>query len=388
MIKKIAALSLILLAAGLYAQSNDTELIITGEIKTGVYWERVEYENRDFIAPGDEFVQLGNNDGDSGFPGQGRFRLNMNLFNNQLNLGVKVRYEQNDFSKPDFNMGFAFVYGDFLNNQLRFSFGKLGESPWSAGGPDIWQELDSEVGFRTEFKPNFLKGLNIGFVINDYGGTSGIKETLYYYYEDTLLDILKETVVGASYTNDFFHARFSWRFDADADVYNDDQIGMEMMYRLEERILRKYVPGLEIWANGWWMGIGPDDRVKKDDYQNFRNYFYVKYAPSLFLSELRLGMDIFSMRQKLTARGTFYFNIFPWLYIGPAVTYQTELGENRTVEGVAFNKIIVEPQIRVSFPNGYFAFVYNYEWDYVKEATPDPVLKETQKFNLRFVLNF
>ena len=371
---------------GTEQEKKGTELIFSGEMKTGIYWERVQYENRDYITEDEEKVVIGNNDGDSGFPGEGRFRLNMHLVNHDLNMGVKLRYQQTDFTSPTISMEFAFAYANLFNDQIRISIGKLGESPWSAGGPDIWQEIDNHVGIRTEFIPSFLPGLNFGFVLNDYGGPAG--ETLYYYDRDDIWDLLSESVLGIAYTNKYFHGRFSWRFDGIADIYNDYQMGMEMMYRLEERILRNYVNGLEIWMNGWWKGIGPDDRVIKDEVMNYRNIMYIKYAPSFLNSELRLWMDFLPSRIMFKPRLAVYYNIFSWLYAGAAVNMDYEMGERKTLEGVPYQLLGIEPQIRFSFDNGYVALVYNYEWNYVREATPDPVLKETQKLNLRLVLNF
>ena len=371
-------------AGALYAQEKTLEF--SGEMKTGLYYERVTYDD-DLRSDRDEVAKMHNNDGDSG-DNEGRFRLNLHLMNNNLNMGMKIRFQQTVWSGASPNVwDFAFAYGNFINDQLKVTIGKLGESPWSAGGPDIWQEMEGGlIGIRTEIKPNILPGLNVGFVLNGWCGPNG--ETVYYYNKDNLDDILRETVVGISYTHDYFHARFSWRFDGDADVYNDMQAGMDMMYRLEERILKNYIEGFSIWANGWWKGIGPDDRIRKDEFMTYRNWLYIQYAPHAFTTQLRLGLDVLHKRQVVKARANFYYNIFPWMFAGVSVKYENEMGEIRTVKDVAFLNVGVEPQIRFTLnPNAYIALVYSYDWDYVREAG-NQMMKESQKFNLRTVYSF
>jgi hypothetical protein len=362
--KLIVVMLAVFTTAAVYAQAT---LEVTGEMKTGLYWEKVE-------VPGEpvwERAKMHNND-DAG-TNEGRFRMNLHLIND--NIGMKVRFQQTAWSMTQPNTWeFAYAYGNFVDEQLRVVIGRLGESPWSAGGPDIWQELDNQVGIRTEIKPNILPGLNVGFVLN------GWNEANYHTEKNTLVDILMETVLGIAYTNDYFHARFSYRLDGESDVYNFESEGTAMMYRLEERVLRNMVEGLSLWANGWWKGIGTNDQ----DIINYQNWFYAQWAPEQFTSQLRLGYHTGIRRQEIHTRLSFYYNIFPWLSAGTAGTFRIDFGDS-AVKDVPYKLWNVEPQIRATFaPNTYVALVYLYE---VEPLSPERD-KQTQKLNLRTVFTF
>jgi len=349
--------------SGIYAQT----LEVSGEMKTGLYWERVDVTDR----PVEERARIHNND-DSG-PNEGRFRMNLLL--TEGIIGMKVRFEQTAWSMTQPNQwAFAYAYGNFFKEQLRVVIGKLGESPWSAGGPDIWQELDNQLGIRTEIKPGIVPGLNVGFVLNTWNNANYLTE------HNTLTDILMETVLGISYTNDYFHGRFSYRLDGESDIYNNESEGMELMYRLEERVLRKFVEGFSIWANGWWRGIGTEDK----DIILFQNWFYVQWAPPQFTSQLRMGYHYGDKLQELHTRLSFYYNIFDWLSAGLAATFRIDFGEN-SVKEVPYKLWNIEPQIRMTFAaNTYIAFVYSFEYE---PLSPDKD-KQTQKINLRTVFSF
>jgi hypothetical protein len=399
MLKKITVLIFVAFfsISAVYAQDNEKtgmELEFSGEMKTGIYWEKILHDQVMLRPPNqespfaDEKVIWHNND-DAG-ANEGRFRLNLHLINHDLNMGMKVRFQQTVWTATEPNRwDYAFAYGDFFNNQLRVTMGKLYESPWAAGGPDIWQELEGGlIGIRFEYRPNWLGGLNFGFVLNQ----SDL--SIYYYDKRTVIETLKESVVGIAYTNDFFHGRFSWRFDGEADVYNDMQEGMSMMYRLEERILKNYLPGLQLWAAGWYKGIGGDERIK-EEFMVYTNFLYAQYDHDDFTTQLRLRYDLTGSVQRIGARLSFTYNIFDWLSAGIAGRYLTEVGQYRSILNVPFNLTEVEPQIRINLnKNAYLAFVYCYRWEYVRNMDqtrfPDKenLLKETQWFNLRSVFSF
>jgi hypothetical protein len=369
MTKKVIAVVFAALITAGYISAQTLE--ITGEMKTGLYWEKVEVPGE----PVEEKAKMHNND-DAG-TNEGRFRMNMHLINGDI--GMKVRFEQTAWSSPNQpnQWAFAFAYGNFVDNQLRVVVGRLGESPWSAGGPDIWQELDNQVGIRTEIKPNILPGLNVGFVLNGWNTSN------YFTEKNTLTDILMETVLGIAYTHEYFHARFCYRLDGESDVY-DVQEGMAMMYRLEERALKNVVDGLSIWVNGWWRGIGTEkedqDRVDK----LYQNWFYAQWAPPQFTTQLRLGYHTGVRYQQVHTRLSFYYNIFDWLSAGTAGTFRMDFGDN-AVKDVPYKLWNVEPQIRATFaPNTYIALVYSYE----NEPLSLEREKKTQKLNLRTVFTF
>jgi hypothetical protein len=366
MIRKIFAVVLVALgAAVVYSQT----LEISGEMKTGLYWEKIE-------TPGktEEIAKIHNND-DAG-PNEGRFRMNLHMKKDII--GMKVRFEQTAWSSAEPNKwAFAFAYGDFVNEQLRIVAGKLGESPWSAGGPDIWQELDNQIGVRTEIKPKAIPGLDVGFVLNTWNNA------VYNLDKRTLNDILMESVFGIAYTNDYFHGRFAYRLDGESDVYTVQE-GMELMYRLEERALRKVVPGLSLWANGWWRGIGTEKEDPDLVTRIYTNWFYAQWAPPEFTAQLRLGYHVGVKFDEMHTRLSFYYNIFPWLSAGLAFNFRVDAGEV-SVKDVPYRFWNIEPQIRATFaPNTYVAFVYLYENEPLSRDTN----KTTQKINLRTVFTF
>ncbi|MCL2127589.1 MAG: hypothetical protein FWH38_04985 [Treponema sp.] len=369
--KKLTLLAIYALAAAGFAAAQTLE--ISGEMKTGFYWERLQVEGQDAVVE----TRMHHND-DAG-PNEGRFRLNMHLV--KENIGMKVRFQQTAWTATQPNQwDFAFAYGNFIEDQLKVTIGKLGESPWSAGGPDIWQELDNQIGIRTEVMPQIVPGLNIGFVLNGYNNA------VYWPEKRTLGDMLSETVLGVAYTNDYFHGRFSYRLDGEADVYNMDSEGMELMYRLEERVLRNYIEGFSVWANGWWRGIGTDDR----SIILYRNWLYAEYSPPAFTAQLRLGYDIGYRRQQFNSRIGFYYNILPFLSVGSAFKYNQDFGDERDIKDVPYILLGIEPQIKVTFgPNAYIALVYFYDSEYVKEATiVDPLVRQKHRLNLRTVYTF
>jgi len=366
MTRKLFLFVLVVLALGgfVYAQTLD----ISGEMKTGLYWEKIE-------VPGEETwerARMHNND-DAG-NSEGRFRMNMHLTKDTI--GMKVRFQQTVWTTSANNQwDFAFAYGNFIDDQLKVVIGRLGESPWSAGGPDIWQELDNQVGIRTEIKPGALPGLNFGFVLNGWNNSN------YFPERNTLVDIIKETVVGVAYTNEYFHGRLGYRFDGESDVSSADaKDGMELMYRLEERIIKNSVNGLSVWANGWWKGIGTNDQ----NIVSYQNWLYTQYNHPDFSSQLRLGYHTGIQRQELHTRLSFYYNVLPWLSAGFAGTFRVDFGDSK-VKDVPYKLWNIEPQIKATLnPNAYIALVYLFENEPISPERD----KTTQKINLRTVYTF
>jgi len=360
---------------GMYAQT----LEISGEMKTGLYWEKVEIpatekDGVEIPAKTEEIAKIHNSD-DAG-PNEGRFRMNLHM--KKDTIGMKVRFEQTAWTSTEPNKwSFAFAYGDFFDEQLRIVAGKLGESPWAAGGPDIWQELDNQIGVRTEIKPNALPGLNVGFVLNTWNNA------VYNLDNRTLQDILMESVLGIAYTNDYFHARFCYRLDGEADVYTVQE-GMELMYRLEERALRKVVDGLSIWANGWWRGIGTENEDPDLVTRIYTNWLYLQWAPPSFTAQVRVGYHIGVKYDELHTRFSFYYNILDWLSLGAAFNFRIDAGDV-SVKDVPYRLWNIEPQIRATFaPNTYVAFVYSFE----NQPLDAERVQQTQKMNLRTVFTF
>jgi len=389
MAKKVSAIALAVLLAANFAYAQELE--ISGEMKTGFYWEHVTVDGKKQVSDDKKDVRMHNND-DAG-ANEGRFRLNLHV-HNDYNMGMKVRYEQQAWEEiSNANWAYAMAYGNFIDNQLRITIGRLGESPWGTGGPDLWKELDNQVGIRTEIMPNILPGLDVGFVLNAWNGTlhnldNGKVDNL-------LLDMLQDTVLGVAYTNDYFHGRVALRLDGEVDSVGagasveDLQENMEMVYRLEERAIRKYLPGFSIWALGYWKGIGEDpDLPDGDKFREYRNFLYIDYSPPAFSARLGAGLHFSPGIETFAGRAQFYYNIFPFLSLGAAGTYSQIFGKNAPDDGKPFEKWGVEPQLRINFnPNAYVAFVYYYGQDWATEGVKR-VLQDRQWINLRTVYTF
>jgi hypothetical protein len=353
--KYIAVLLAVIFSAGaVFAQ----ELKVSGEIKTGFFYYQKQTGEKEPVSEG----YVHNTEDDDVYQtlymnnrGQGRFRMNLQL--DKENMGMKVRFQQDQWM--DQNMpkwDYAFAYGNFLNNQLKLSAGKLGDSPWGAAGPEMWTELDTRIGIRTEISPNILPGLNVGFVLNDYN--AGVMQSA---KTQTIGDILKESVLGLAYTHDVFALRFSYRMDSQ----NDEDRGDQLVYRLEERVLQKYLEGFQIWANGWYQGLASEDKSALE----LVNWLYFQYAPRSFTAQFRLGYNISEERHILQARPAFYFNLFDnLLNIGASFQFTQDFGENKMYKDSPYLRLQVEPMIKVNFGSAYIALVYQYRDEY---ATKD-----------------
>jgi hypothetical protein len=346
------------------------ELTVSGELKTGIYWERKQEGDKEAEEQG----KVHNND-DAG-NNEGRFRLNIQL--DKENIGMKVRLEQTQWNyngtiSP--RLPYAFAYGNFLDDQIKISGGMLGDSPWGAGGPERWDELDTRIGIRTEIKPKIVPGLNVGFVLNDWNQGLGINST-----KRTIGEMLKETVLGASYDHEYFALRFAYRLDSELDD-NADRLdeGSQMLYRAEERILQKYLEGMQIWANGYYDGI----KSKKG--LVFYNWIYFQYAPDAFTAQLRVGLDASDEERKvLHVRPSFYYHFFnKLLTAGLAFSYCQDF-ESKYSEGSLYQYFRIEPQLKLNLSNTAIALVYQYENRY----TSQDVITQLNWINLRLVYAF
>jgi hypothetical protein len=361
------------------------EFKVTGEVKTGILGTITE----DQIRPRQERTNAGSKD-DAG-SGAGRFRLNVEYLHG--NLGFKFRINWETWSEDYPRWPYAFGYGNFFEDQLTVSIGKLGASPWSSGGPEMWKELEqigTTGGMRIEYKPFFAPGLNVGFVINGFN-----KETDEWKESDpiTFLHVLQESVIGASYTHEYFMARAAFKLDSKVDsIRGGNNEGSSMLYRVEERVIRNYLPGFSIWALGYYEGIGAD---LKEDYVT-NNWLFFEYAHKWFNAQIRVGYDAISNRDVLNVRPNFYWKFFDNLInVGAQFLYAQDFGEGKVFEGSPYYYMEVEPKIQINFaPGAYAAFVYNYRREYVAYtmdheergiATP---IKQVQWLNLRFGIYF
>jgi hypothetical protein len=354
------------------------EFKVSGEIKTGFFWYQRQIGDGEIESLG--FVHNSEDDGDEARlnfnnKSQGRFRLNLWLDNG--NTGMKVRFEQTEWRDSGIpKWSYAFAYGDFLNDQLKISVGKLGDSAWGIGGPEMWKELDTQIGIRAEIKPAAIPGLNFGFVLND------MNEQQSYYYTDpqTISDILQESVLGLAYTHDYFAMRMAYRLDS---LYDDD-IGDKFIYRIEERVLQNILPGFQIWANGSWEGLRAEDETALW----MINWLYLQYAPEIFTAQLRLGYDMYSRRSVFYVRPSFYYNLFDnFVNVGASFEFAQDFGEGKYYKDSPYLRLVVEPQIRVNFGAGAYAiFVYQYRNEYHTIGKDD--IHKIHAVNLRMVYTF
>jgi len=360
------------------------EFTFTGEMKTGVYWESRQKGDDE----PKEIMELGNSDGDSGgfnpatgftnIPG--RFRLNLE-FKPIPSIGFRVRFEDSTFTGRTIAWSYSYAFGSFLDDQLKISAGKLGDSPWKTGGPELNTSIDetyinSFAGLRTEFKPAFAPGLNIGFVLSPPNYNLARED-------EGLASFISETVLGVAYANDYFAVRLSWRLDgADADNYQDAD-GHSMVYRLEEKALSRVVPGLSISANGIWEGLvdGLDKKL------NLQNWLYITFKEYNVDSELRVGYQLSNNeggtihRKMLTIKPIISYFFTPILSAGITVIFSKDFGD---ITQVDYDILTLEPQIKATFnPNAYVALVYGYQ-----QIPRIGLMEKANYVNLRLVYSF
>jgi len=377
------------------------ELNVSGEMKTGI----IQTTTEDGINPKKTRTDAGSKD-DAG-SGSGRFRMNVDYYMPEKTVGFKFRINLEDWATPTTNMwSYFFGYGNFFEDQFTVSIGKLGASPWGTGGPDLWKELEqvgNKGGMRFEYKPYFAPGLNVGFVINSFD-----KDIDMYPDEDpiTMLHVLQESIVGLSYTNDYFHVRGAYRFDSVVDQTRGTASGKDggqVVYRVEERVLTNYLPGFKLWALGHYYGIGSDE-LNKQEY-SATNWFFIEYAPKLFTAQLRTGYEVTAYRSVFNVRPAFYFKFFDnFLNIGAQYLFAQDFGPDdkgdlgKVFPGSPYYYMEVEPKLQLNFSSGaYAALVYNWRKEYVRRTPEhedfegnlikDPT-KQTQWINFRVGMYF
>jgi hypothetical protein len=344
------------------------DLEISGEVKTGLYYETREQGGETYT-----YARIYNNDGDSG-KAEGRIRLGMNLI--AESFGIRTRFFQesflrgtalNDASVEKVLVDFAYAYVNLLDNQFTVSAGLTGESPWGTGGPELYREVEYNdggypvMGIRTEWKPNFLPGLNLGFVLNRQDDTVPSDAV------QKFGDLFLESVVGIAYEHDYFAFRFAYRFDRGIDSPAAIVNGDRFVYRVEERILGKLLPGMAIWANGYCYGIGAEGKGSGRAAPGYiQNWFYASYDPEYFNTGVNVGyLDIFGNQsnfQQLEIKPYFYWKFFDNLLVVGAMGGMI-IGFNNAkgFEDSFYNTWFIEPQVRVNINSGFYtALVYRF----------------------------
>jgi len=379
------------------------ELKLSGEAKTGVYWQQVQYQGKEpEIDPGNT-LKLHSKDDAGG--GEGRFRVNIE-YDSGKNFGMKGRIDWENWSNTDSEQPkwrYAFAYGNFFEDQMTVSLGKLGGSPWGTGGPEKWKELEqmnNGGGMRVEWKPGFipehLGKVNVGFVLNWLNSYNEMQDKT-----PTLLDLLQESVIGASYTHDLFMVRGAYRLDSEMDwrdrstafMYGAE--GGDFIYRVEEYALRELLPGMQVWALGVYEGMFADDPM----FYKFENWVFGQYDPpelfgltTPFTAQLRVGYDYIESRSEFHIKPSFYWHFFDKLLsVGAMFSYRQDFGKGKIWEGSPYQQMEVEPKVQLNFTSSYIALVYNWKQEYVfhyeERGDKDP-LKRTQYINLRFCIYY
>jgi len=388
--KRIAVILAVLafLSAGLFAQ----EVTLSGELKTGFYIEQETIGSLEPIANGG----MTNNDGDSGSR-EGRLRLDFNSTYGNVGLRVRFQIEPSGMGPFTPTWGYAYGYGNLFGEQLTISAGLLGNSPWGTGGPKLnsapesreyisYNDLSGDqyiaseglMGIRFEYKPSFVPGLNVGFVLNQPD------QVVISTQDQTLTDMLMESVVGLSYENKFFAFRVGYRFDGKADTYsNNRNEGGRLTYRLEERFLGNAAEGMRLWLNGVYYGIGceqfdmptADGNLTVGSGEYIINWLYWLWDTDTFTAQFYAGLGIYkaysnynllpNRRQEyklIEFLPAFYYKFFNnMLQFGLGLGFGMELGPGKTYKDSAYQYYSIEPQLRINIGSGaYVSFVYNY----------------------------
>jgi len=383
---KKTAIALILTA--FCAAAFTQEIKVSGLAKTGIYWEEVKQNGK----PTEQEVLVKAKNDDAGDK-EGRIQLDIEYTHD--NMGIKTRFRWDMWNSTP-NYTYAFAYGSFFDDQLTFSVGKLGASAWGTGGPEMWKELEVSTnsgGMRTEIKPKFIPGLNIGFVLNGFNDSldGGFTNK-----DVTFLAILQESVIGVSYTHQYFHVRMAYRFDSEMDRFADNDKGTgedELVYRVEEKVLTTVLPGLQAWALGHLYGVS----ANTPSYSRARNWLFLQYEPPVlgtlvnpFQTYVRVGYEWTPDRQVAYVKPAFYWKFFNNMFnVGAAFTFGQDYG-TKLWEGSPYSFIELEPRVQFNFGSSYIVFAYNWRRDYVNGDYPErgdsEPIKQTQWINLRFCM--
>jgi len=399
--RRIVVVLFIALAAGgtLFAQ----EVTMTGELKTGFYSEQETIGSDDPVAKGG----MTNNDGDSG---SGEARLRLDLSSSFGNVGLRVRFQIEPEGLGPFRptWGYAYAYGHLFDEQLTISAGLLGNSPWGTGGPRLRSDPESReylsyntlsgdpyvsseglIGIRFEYKPSFVPGLNVGFVLNQPDQVAIDTQ------KQSFLEVLGESVIGVSYEHEYFAVRVGYRFDSKADAYsNDMDEGGRLTYHLEERVLASLVEGMKVWINGVYYGIGCEQKefpkvmsngdtmmVKLGAGEYFINWLYWLWDTDNFTAKCDVGFSAFKSYtnikfmpnerqeyQSLEVLPGFYFKLFDnVLQAGIGLGFGMELGPGKTYKSSPYQYISVEPMLALNIGRGaslaaVYTFTDKYAW--------------------------
>jgi len=413
---------IVLLVFTIAAGATVAELSVSGELKTGFYMDSEKVGNLKPTSSGG----MKNTESDSG-SGEARARLNFHYDYDHI-IGLRIRFQViPGGAGPHYPVwDFAYAYGNLFNEQLKISAGLLGESPWGSGGPELRYDLETRhnlridettglIGIRFEYTPSFLQGLNLGFVLNqtDLYLDKSIRE-------QSFGELLQESVLGIAYEHDYFAVRFGYRLDSEMDKYENIRMneGARFTYRLEERALNTLLPGMQIWLNGYYYGLGSEKRHSSKVFmpppEFFDNWLYFLYDNENFTAKFNVHLGMYqkylfagldpsvpSKRddyQALEFIPAFYYKFFNnFMWAGLRLGLGMEFGNGKVYRDSPYQFIFIEPQVRLNFTgSAYVALVYNFTDSYAfPNSETNPALKvragdksQKHQVNLRVVYTF
>jgi hypothetical protein len=230
--KKLGALTLVLLIVT-GALAADDGLAISGEAKTTlqVYTE----------GDADTVVKFDND----GNPGRAQFGFVYTAGN--LEAKWMLRSVNLSDAGADALIPYAFGTAAFLDDQIGISVGRIDGALWASGGvTDI--SFDGILGARFEFKPAVVEGLSVGFTLPAFN------------FDNKVGDYFSELIFGVRYNlADTLDIRVAVNLDGDGDIgANGSQKGTSFLYGLGLPVLGTFVPGLSLWVDGAFRGLGGD----------------------------------------------------------------------------------------------------------------------------------
>jgi len=374
------------------------DMEVWGELKTGFYSEKRLFNGETY-----ELNTMHNNDGDSG-NNEGRIRFGMGINQDQGLFGLRMQFFRDDFKRradvtdikeSRIQADYAYAYANLFDKQFKVSAGLLGESPWSTGGPELWKELERAdvgpiMGIRLEFKPQFLflNGLNLGVVLNHDNDALPSDAV------ETFGDILGETILGISYEHDWFAFRFAYRLNRALESPAGVIYGPLLLYRAEERALRKFLPGLSISDNGFCQGINAVEGGQGGTPPSYiANWFYICYDPDNFTTGIDVRYEHWFLKKEkfLEFRPYFYYKFFGNLLViglrgGLEMGFDAGKYFNDEDNESFYNYWYLEPKVQFNIAStAYIALFYRYTNGAFKSLTDRQLNKdqETHWFDLR-----
>jgi hypothetical protein len=228
--KGLVVLLILAMTGAAFAQ----EVKVSGGVSAGLHIEQQ--------GDGDATVTPYNDD--AGVP----LRADLTVKAAYDNYGAQVRIRTDLPNGP--SLHHAFVWGEFLNDIIKVSAGKIRTgAAWGTDG-DQGFSFDGVDGVRFEFKP--IEGLDFGFALD--AGHAPL----------TVGQFFKETVFGVKYTSDLFSANLAFKLDSDvvwagATATSGDQTDTDKEAALIFGFKLSAIPALTAIVEGQLTELGAED---------------------------------------------------------------------------------------------------------------------------------